>query len=69
MGAAYHIMGRAVPPHQLALATLGLVTFIAMPKPWGPAAPKHPEINASSKEEEAFIKKFLQDNLKAEEKH
>lgn len=27
MGAAYHILGRTVQPHQLAIATLGTVVF------------------------------------------
>lgn len=67
MGAAYQILGRAVPPHQLALATLGLVVFAVIPKPWGPAAPKHPAINASSPAEEEFVKKYLSQN--AEQKH
>lgn len=59
MGAAYQILGKSVQPHVLSLATLGLVTFIAVPKPWGPAKPEHPAIEASSKEEEKFIQDFL----------
>lgn len=59
MGAAYTILGRSVQPHQLSLATLGLVVFAVIPKPWGPPAPKHPSLNASSPEEEKYIKDFL----------
>ncbi|ODV78255.1 uncharacterized protein CANTADRAFT_53586 [Suhomyces tanzawaensis NRRL Y-17324] len=69
MGSAYTILGRSVPSHQLAIATLGLVTFVAVPKPWGPAAPKHPSINASSAEEEKFVKEWLAKNAPAAEKH
>lgn len=65
MGAAYHIMGRSVPAHQLAIATLGLVTLLAIPKPWNPA-PKHPKIIAESEDEKKFIEKYVQDHLKAE---
>lgn len=67
MGAAYTILGRSVQPHQLALATLGAVVFVAAPKPWGPSAPKHPSINASSPEEEKFVKEWLAKNV--ETKH
>lgn len=66
MGAAYTILGKSVQPHILALATLGAVVFVASPKPWGPAKAAHPSINASSPEEEKFIKDFL---AKHEEKH
>ncbi|KAG7660713.1 ATP19 [[Candida] subhashii] len=69
MGAAYTILGRTVQPHQLAIATLLGVVFIAVPKPWAPAAPAPtPSINASSPEEEKFIKEYLAKHL-AEEKH
>lgn len=59
MGSAYTIMGRSVPSHQLALATLGCVVLLVLPKPWGAPAPKHPAINAGSKEEEKFVKEYL----------
>lgn len=59
MGAAYHVFGKTVQPHVLSIATLGLVTLIALPKPWGPAKPDHPSIDASSKEEEKFVQDFL----------
>ncbi|KAG2735022.1 hypothetical protein G9P44_001236 [Scheffersomyces stipitis] len=68
MGSAYTILGRSVPSHQLALATLGSVVLLILPKPWGPSAPKHPAINASSPEEEKFVKEWLAKNL-PEEKH
>ncbi|CAK9436799.1 uncharacterized protein LODBEIA_P13210 [Lodderomyces beijingensis] len=68
MGAAYHIMGKTVQPHQLALATLGLVSLLVLPNPFA-AKPKHPSINASSPEEEKFVKAFLEKHAKAEEKH
>ncbi|GBL47796.1 hypothetical protein CAJCM15448_00700 [Candidozyma auris] len=62
MGAAYQILGKSVQPHVLSLATLGLVAFVAMPKPWA--------INASSKEEEKFVQDFLAKHLeKSAEKH
>lgn len=59
MGAAYNVFGRSVQPHVLSMATLGAVVFVALPKPWGPAAPAHPAINAASKEEETFVKNYL----------
>lgn len=69
MAAAYSILGRSVPSHQLALATLGAVVFLVIPKPWGPPAPKHPSVNASSPEEEKFVKEWLAKNAPKEEKH
>lgn len=66
MAAAYQILGRSVQPHVLALATLGSVVYITLPKPWGPPKPTHPAINASSPEEEKFVKDFLAKHL---EKH
>lgn len=67
MAAGYTILGRTVHAHQLSIATLSAVAFIAAPKPWGPPAPTHPQILASSPEEEKFIKDFLAKNT--EEKH
>jgi F-type H+-transporting ATPase subunit k len=67
MAAAYTILGRSVPSHQLALATLGAVVFLVAPKPWGPPAPTSPSINASSPEEEKFVKEYLAKHL--ESKH
>lgn len=70
MGAAYQIFGKSVQPHVLSLATLGAVAFVAIPKPWGPAKPTTPAINASSKEEEKFVQDFLAKHLeKPAEKH
>ncbi|CAH2352396.1 ATP synthase subunit K, mitochondrial [[Candida] railenensis] len=59
MGAAYTILGKSVPSHQLAIATLGAVAFYVAPKPWGAAAPTHPSINASSPEEEKYVTEWL----------
>lgn len=67
MGSAYTILGRSVPSHYLAIATLSSVVLLVGPKPWGPPAPTHPPINASSPEEEKFIKEYLAKHL--EEKH
>ncbi|KAK6463700.1 hypothetical protein DFJ63DRAFT_341558 [Scheffersomyces coipomensis] len=66
MAAAYTILGRSVPAHQLSIATLGAVAFIVAPKPWGSAGPKHPSINASSPEEEKFVKEWLAKNAENE---
>lgn len=66
MGAAYNILGKSVQPHVLALGTLGALVFVTIPKPWGPAKPTHPAINAASPEEEKFVKDFL---AKHAEKH
>lgn len=68
MAAAYQILGRSVPSHQLSIATLLGVVYIASPKPWAPAPPAHPLIDAASPEEEQFIKDFLAKNLD-EQKH
>ncbi|KAI3402454.1 ATP19 [Candida oxycetoniae] len=68
MGAAYQIMGKTVQPHQLALATLGAVVLLVMPKPWK-VKPAHPSINASSPQEEKFVKAWLEKHQKTEEKH
>lgn len=68
MGSAYTILGRSIPSHQLAIATLSAVVLLVAPKPWGPPAPKHPSINASSPEEEKFVKEYLAKHLQ-EEKH
>jgi F-type H+-transporting ATPase subunit k len=69
MGSAYTILGRSVPSHQLAIATLGAVVFAVIPKPWAPAPPSHPSINSSSPEEEKFVKEWLAKNSPAAEKH
>ncbi|OUT22374.1 hypothetical protein CAS74_002092 [Pichia kudriavzevii] len=42
---------------------LGPVVLLAAPKPWAPAVKKEAEINASSKEEEAFVKAYLEKHL------
>ncbi|GMF16225.1 hypothetical protein B5S31_g3779 [[Candida] boidinii] len=66
MGAAYNILGKSVPPHHLAIGTIGAVVALVIPKPWGTTVKPQPEIQASSKEEEAFITEFLS---KHQEKH
>ncbi|AWU77391.1 uncharacterized protein C5L36_0D01280 [Pichia kudriavzevii] len=63
MGANYNLLGRSIPPHYLSLATIGAVVLLAAPKPWAPAVKKEAEINASSKEEEAFVKAYLEKHL------
>lgn len=69
MGSAYTILGRSVPSHQLALATLGAVVLVAAPKPWAAAPPAVPSINAASAEEEKFVKEWLAKNSPVAEKH
>lgn len=67
MGAAYQIFGKTFQPHQLALATLGSVVLLVLPKPWGPPSPTTSPIKASSPEEEKFIQEWLAKHT--EEKH
>lgn len=69
MGAAYHIMGRNVPSHFLALGTIGLAALIAMPNPFSSKKAKTVEFNASSKEEEKFIKEYLVKHSETAQKH
>lgn len=59
MGAAYNILGKSVPPHFLALGTIGAVVLLVAPKPWAPAVKREAQIDASSKEEETFIQEYL----------
>ncbi|RLV94766.1 hypothetical protein JA1_001611 [Spathaspora sp. JA1] len=69
MGAAYTLLGKSFQPHQLAIATLGTVAYFIAPKPWASKeAPAGPAINASSPEEEKFVKEWLAKHA-AEEKH
>lgn len=63
MGAAYNILGKSVPPQFLALGTIGAVVLLVVPKPWAPAVKKEAKIEAASKDEEDFIKKYLEKNL------
>ncbi|KAK9460748.1 uncharacterized protein V1516DRAFT_677553 [Lipomyces oligophaga] len=68
-GQIYHIAGRAFKPHQLAIATLSLGAFVAVAATSGKKpeeATTLPPINASSPEEEDFVKTFLK-SLDAEE--
>lgn len=60
MGAAYNILGRAIPPHQLALGTIGAVVLLVLPKPWAATPKKEAKIEASSPEEENFIIQYLE---------
>ncbi|KAK9434105.1 hypothetical protein V1505DRAFT_361346 [Lipomyces doorenjongii] len=68
-GAVYHILGRAVKPHQLAIATLGTTALLVYGSTGGKKSEKAalPPINASSPEEEDFVKTFLK-SLESEEK-
>ncbi|GMM35453.1 hypothetical protein DASC09_027780 [Saccharomycopsis crataegensis] len=61
MGSAYIILGKKVLPWQLSAATIGAVVAIAAPKPWGKVAAT-PAIDASSPEEEKFVKEYLKKN-------
>ncbi|KAL6944708.1 hypothetical protein ACO0RG_001454 [Hanseniaspora osmophila] len=69
MGAAYNILGRSVLPHQLALGTFGAVIFFLLPNPFAskPQVQSVP-IKAGSKDEEDFIKKYLQEHSTTEKK-
>ncbi|SCV00625.1 LAME_0G10990g1_1 [Lachancea meyersii CBS 8951] len=60
MGAAYHILGRTVQPHQLALGTIAAVSMLVVPNPFASSSAKQVEIKANSKEEEKFIAEYLQ---------
>lgn len=60
MGSAYQILGRTYQPHQLALATLGLLTLVVMPNPFAKKQPKMVDIKGDSKDEEQFIKNYLE---------
>ncbi|GMM31988.1 F1F0 ATP synthase subunit K [Martiniozyma asiatica (nom. inval.)] len=62
MGAAYVILGKSVPPHFLALGTIGSVVALVMPKPWSSAPKKEAKIEAASSDEEKFIKNYLEKN-------
>lgn len=59
MGAAYTILGKAIPPHQLALGTIGAVVLLCLPKPWAPTPKKEAKIDAANADEEKFIKEYL----------
>ncbi|KAK2741501.1 hypothetical protein FQN55_008252 [Onygenales sp. PD_40] len=65
----YNVAGRKVGSHFLAIATLG-TTFLGSYLAMGSGKKdktQPPPINASSKDEEAFIQEFLK-NVDAEEK-
>ncbi|KAG5360262.1 ATP synthase subunit K [Yarrowia sp. B02] len=70
MGAAYHIFGKTVYPHQLAIGTIlsvvgGVVLATSGKKAEKPAAPA---IQAGSSDEEKFIANFLKEQEAAEKK-
>lgn len=66
MGNAYHILGRTVQPHQISLATLSLITLLAVPNPFTKKQPKALDFTASSTDEEKFIKNYVEQHSKAE---
>ncbi|KAF2091363.1 hypothetical protein K490DRAFT_60806 [Saccharata proteae CBS 121410] len=69
MVAMYTIAGRQVGSHHLAMGVLGAVfggTYLGLRGSGKKAANQTPAINASSKDEENFIKEFLES---AEKKH
>ncbi|CAI4050883.1 F1F0 ATP synthase subunit k SKDI_15G0820 [Saccharomyces kudriavzevii IFO 1802] len=67
MGAAYHIMGKAIPPHQLAIGTLGLLGLLVVPNPFKSAKPKSVDIKADNKDEERFIENYLKKHSERQE--
>lgn len=69
MGGAYTILGRTVQPHQLALGTLGAVLLLVVPNPFKSKPAAKPLFTASSKEEEDFIKAYLDKHVTNAEKH
>ncbi|EJS41851.1 atp19p [Saccharomyces arboricola H-6] len=67
MGAAYHVMGKAIPPHQLAIGTLGLLSLLVVPNPFKSAKPKTVDITTDNKDEERFIKNYLKEHSEKQE--
>ncbi|CAI6337153.1 unnamed protein product [Periconia digitata] len=70
MVAMYTIAGRQVGSHVLAMATLGttfLGAYVSM-SGGSKADTKNPPINAKTKEEESFVKSFIQ-KAEGEKKH
>ncbi|SPN99877.1 uncharacterized protein DNG_02729 [Cephalotrichum gorgonifer] len=60
----YTILGRQVGSHYLAMGTLSALfggSFLALSGGSKPALPATPPINASSSDEENFVKKFLEE--------
>nr|QFP92351.1 DNA replication licensing factor MCM7 [Ogataea thermomethanolica (nom. inval.)]QGW56832.1 DNA replication licensing factor MCM7 [Ogataea thermomethanolica (nom. inval.)] len=60
MAGAYTILGKAVPPHHLAIATIASVVALVAPKPWTPKVKLEPKIESSSPEEAQFVKEYLE---------
>ena len=56
MGCTYQILGRTYQPHQLVLATLGLITFIDIPKSFMNKQPKLVDINAKLRKKNNLLK-------------
>lgn len=69
MGATYQILGKTVQPHQLALATLGAVSLLFVPNPFKGKTVAKPIYSSDSKEEEEFIKAYLEKHSAKAEKH
>lgn len=60
MAVIYNIFGKQVASQYLALATIGAIALVAMPNPFASRKPRTVEFNASSVEEEAFIRSYLE---------
>ncbi|KAF8981308.1 hypothetical protein BGZ46_002983 [Entomortierella lignicola] len=59
MGAEYIVFGRAIPTYKLALATYALVATPIVASKFGKKAAPVDPIQASSQDEEAFIREFI----------
>lgn len=62
MGSGYNIMGRVIPPHQMAIGTISLVALICMPNPFAVKTPRTVDLKTGNKEEEKFIEEYLAEN-------
>lgn len=60
MGNAYHILGRTVQPHQIAIGTLSLAALLAVPNPFAKKQPQSLDFSSSSSDEEKFIKEYVE---------
>lgn len=60
MSVTYQILGRAVPAHQLAIGTMGLVAFLVAPKPWN-SSKNVVDVKklCDSPEEEKFVTDYI----------
>ncbi|KAH3901085.1 uncharacterized protein SCODWIG_02441 [Saccharomycodes ludwigii] len=68
MAGGYTILGKHIPSHQLALTTFGLVSLLVIPNPFKSTKLPEPSINASNKEEEAFVKSYIKSKNEAIQK-